>query len=346
MYLDHKTTFQKQIFDFNFENKYLKPWQKSREPYNIWLFEIIMQQTRMQQGIPYYERIIARFPTLKDLALASEEDLFKLWKGLGYYSRARNLHFTARYIYTELNGIFPNTYSELLKLKGIGEYTAAAISSFSFDEDIAVLDGNVFRILSRYFGIKENIYTSQGKKKYQALANSLLTKGKSKQFNQNIMDLGSQICTPQSPSCSDCLFQNTCFAYNQDKISEFPPKKVRIELKVRYFYNVFVEVQEKFYIIRRADSDVWKGLFQGYLIENQEFDLEEFNSFFGTNLKYIEFGEWDIQKLSHQKIFMKNVLIKLDKTSHSMDSWVSKKEFLETPFPRIISQWVEKNMSL
>lgn len=333
--------FQTEIFNFQFENNYKKPWQVSSEPYNVWLFEIIMQQTRMQQGIPYYNQIIQKFPTLESLALANEEDLFKLWKGLGYYSRARNLHFTAKYIYYDLKGKFPNTYFELLKLKGVGEYTAAAIASFCFNENVAVLDGNVFRILSRYFGMEDSMDTSIGKKKYQTIANNLLIKGKSAEFNQSIMDVGSQICTPQNPQCSRCLFQTKCIAFSQNKIMEFPPKKNRPILKNRFFYNVFLEMNGKIFLKRRTKNDIWKGLYEGFMIESEEFDIELLNTFLNTKIKLLNFGNWEIQKLSHQKIHMKIAYLSITKIEMQSEEWIQIESIKEVPFPRILSKWWE-----
>ena len=261
----------------NFSQKLLKwykinqrnlPWRDVDDPYKIWLSEIILQQTRVQQGMPYYEKFILTFPTVYDLAKASEDEILKLWEGLGYYSRARNMHFTAKYIVEELHGKFPNNYADLLKLKGVGNYTAAAIASFAFKEAVAAVDGNVYRVLARIFGIKDDIMSNQAKKIFQSLANELIPKNQPDIFNQAMMDLGSMVCKPKQPLCETCFMQEECFAFRHDEIVNLPVKSKKIKVKKRFFHFLLLENADKNIVIeQRSDNDIWKNLYQFPLIE-------------------------------------------------------------------------------
>ena len=211
------------------------PWRGTTDPYKVWLSEIILQQTRVVQGLPYYQRFISNYPTITDLANAPEEEVLKLWQGLGYYSRAKNLHHTAQYIATELGGIFPKTYKELVKLKGIGDYTASAIASFCYNEPCPVVDGNVYRVLSRVFGIATPINSTQGTKEFKALAHECLDKANAGVYNQAIMEFGALQCTPQSPDCTNCVLRDHCWAFHHNKVNELPVKLKKITIKKRYF---------------------------------------------------------------------------------------------------------------
>ncbi|NJN78344.1 MAG: A/G-specific adenine glycosylase, partial [Saprospiraceae bacterium] len=207
------------------------PWKGERNPYYIWLSEIILQQTRVEQGLPYFLKFKENYPTIKDLAAATEDEVMLLWQGLGYYSRARNLHFTAKYITYELDGIFPNTYSEIIRLKGVGSYTAAAIASFAYNLPHAVVDGNVYRVLSRYFGIHTPIDSTEGKKQFEKLANDLIDKERAADYNQAIMDFGATHCTPRNPSCSACILSSNCIGFNTQKNDILPVKTKKIKKK-------------------------------------------------------------------------------------------------------------------
>jgi A/G-specific adenine glycosylase len=332
--------FQKNILEFYKKDSVSKPWKEDNDPYKIWVFEVVMQQTRMEQGLPYYERLIEKFPAIKHLAKAEEDELFSVWKGLGYYSRARNLHFTAKYIVNELKGTFPIKYEDLLKLKGVGEYTAAAIASFAFGEDVAVLDGNVHRILSRYFGINKTIQSSTDKKYFQVIANELLVKGNSDSFNQAMMDMGSQVCKPQNPVCLDCSFSHSCQAYQRDKVADFPPKKIRAELKKRFFYCLFIEYKGKIYIEKRVENDIWKGLYQGMVQEGEELDVKFWGDK-GIDSSKIEWSDWQMQTLSHQKVFMKMGKLKVAKTKLDKVGFYSMEEIKNIALPRVVSRWWE-----
>jgi A/G-specific adenine glycosylase len=334
------SSFQSKLKDFHSQNPINKPWLTDKNPYKIWLLEVIMQQTRMSQGFPYFERISAAFPTVFDLANATEDSLFSLWKGLGYYSRARNLQFTAKFIVNELNGIFPNTDTELLKLKGVGEYTAAAIASFAFDEKVAVLDGNVHRVLSRVYGIDKTIQSSTDKKYFQLLANQLVFEKEPALFNQLMMDMGSDTCKPQNPICDTCPMTEICVAFKNDLTKVLPPPKKRIELKERHFYCLFINYKDKIYLEKRTESDIWKGLYQGILQAGEELDLD-FWKVHKLDISAVDWSEWQTQLLSHQRIKMKLGVLKVNKTKLDLTNFFTIDELESIALPRIVSRWWE-----
>ncbi len=244
------------------------PWRETSDPYCIWLSEIMLQQTRIEQGLPYYLAFTNAYPSIFDLANASEEEVLKLWQGLGYYSRARNLHATAKYIAFELNGKFPETYEGLLKLKGVGDYTASAIASISYNEPVAVVDGNVYRVLSRYFDIDTPINSTAGIKEFKLLAKELLDKEDPATYNQAIMEFGALQCKPQSPLCNTCPLSASCLALKNNKISMLPVKLKKGKIKKRYFnYLVFQSEENKTILEKRSGKGIWEGLYQFPLIE-------------------------------------------------------------------------------
>jgi A/G-specific adenine glycosylase len=252
-------------------NKRILPWKASQNPYHIWLSEIILQQTRVEQGKPYYVKFIDKYPTLKELAAADESEVMKLWQGLGYYSRARNMLETAKFIDKEYDSIFPNQYVLIKKLKGVGDYTAAAIASFAFNLPYAVVDGNVFRVLSRCFEISTAIDSGKGKKTFTYLANSLLSIQRPADFNQAIMDLGALICTPVSPKCKECPFIKICQASKNNTTAAFPVKSKKMVKKNRYFYYfVWKSIENKTVIKKRMEKDIWKGLYDFPLFESDK----------------------------------------------------------------------------
>lgn len=263
-------TFSKNLLQWYAVNKRDLPWRQTRNPYFIWLSEIILQQTRVAQGLEYYLRFVERFPTLSDLACASQDEVLKLWQGLGYYSRARNLHQAAK----QMNGIFPTSYKEVLALKGVGAYTAAAICSISYNMPYAVVDGNVYRVLSRVFAITLPVDSAAGKKKIALLAQDLLDKDSAGDYNQAIMDLGAMICTPQSPSCTQCPLVSCCQAYKQGKQELFPIKKKVAKVSSRYFHYIYVEQGRYTWLFKRKAGDIWAKLYEPLLIET-EGDLKE-----------------------------------------------------------------------
>lgn len=245
------------------------PWRNTRNPYFIWLSEIILQQTRVVQGLPYYQKFIENFPTVQDLAAADEKEVLRLWQGLGYYSRARNLHTTAKMVVSEFGGVFPDTYNELLKLKGIGSYTAAAIASFSHDEKVAVLDGNVYRVLSRVFGVETDIAGKDAKKVFGKLATELLPDQQVSTYNQAIMEFGAIQCTPGLPQCMFCTFSPECSANELGKQCMLPVKSKKVKVKERFFHYFILEKEGRFAMKERNGKDVWSGMYDFYLTEQE-----------------------------------------------------------------------------
>ena len=245
--------------------RYDLPWRKVSDPYLIWLSETILQQTRVVQGYDYYIRFAERFPDVFKLAEADEDEVLKLWQGLGYYSRARNLHFAAKTI-AEM-GAFPTDYENVRKLKGVGDYTAAAICSFAYNQAHAVVDGNVYRVLSRFFGISTPIDTNDGKKEFTSLANELLDKEQPGKYNSAIMDFGALQCTPKSPNCDICPFAGSCYALQNDAINDLPVKSKKTAVTNRYFVYVYLEDDQHLLLRRRGKGDIWQGLYEPYLME-------------------------------------------------------------------------------
>ena len=263
--------FSNPLIAWYLQNKRELPWRQTKDPYKIWLSEIMLQQTRVEQGLPYYLKFTARFPEVKDLAEASEQEVLKLWQGLGYYSRARNLHATAKYVAYDLNGQFPNNYGELKKLKGVGDYTASAIASICFDEAAAVVDGNVYRALSRSFGIDTPIDSSAGQKEFKTLAQELIDKLRPGTFNQAIMEFGARLCTPKNPDCEHCFFADRCVARAQDKISALPVKKGKIKVTKRYFnYLIAQSPQHKTILQQRTAKGIWHKLYEFPNLETEQ----------------------------------------------------------------------------
>lgn len=245
------------------DNKRELPWRDLRDPYAIWISEIILQQTRVVQGYDYFLRFMNRFPNLAALAEASEDEVMRHWQGLGYYSRARNLHAAAR----SLNGVFPKTYTEVRAMKGVGDYTAAAICSFAYGMPIAVVDGNVYRVLARYYGIDEAIDTTLGKKMFAALAQENMDVKHPADYNQAIMDFGALQCVPKSPNCTECPLAEQCSAYRQDMVSVLPVKQHKTAVKNRYFNYFYVAEGDNIFIRKRQSADIWKNLYELPMIE-------------------------------------------------------------------------------
>jgi A/G-specific adenine glycosylase len=263
----NKTFFSKKIISWYEENKRDLPWRHTRDPYKIWLSEIILQQTRVAQGMPYYERFVENFPDIISLANAKEDRILRLWQGLGYYSRARNLHACAKKVRDEQGGIFPPTFEELKKLPGIGAYTAAAIASMAFREPVAVVDGNVYRVLARVFGIDLDIMSNEGKTHFFEKANELIDKHQPDLFNQAMMEFGALHCTPKNPKCDSCIFMKTCIAYQQDQQSLLPVKAKKQAARKRYFTYIIIEFKGRLLMRKRQHGDIWNGLYDFFLIE-------------------------------------------------------------------------------
>lgn len=310
------------------------PWRETKDPYAIWLSEVILQQTRIQQGYAYWERFMERFPTVNDLAEATEDEVLRYWQGLGYYSRARNLHTAARQIVAL--GHFPNTFEDIRKLKGVGDYTAAAIGSIAFGLPVAVVDGNVYRVLSRHYGIETPINSTEGKKEFAALAQSLLPIDQPAAFNQAMMDFGAIQCTPTSPHCLDCPLAERCEALRSDTIGLLPVKHKTIKIKTRHFTYVYLRYQDQTAIHRRQAGDIWQGLWEPLLIEDAEMP------YFKGKLTLLRQGIKHV--LTHQIIYADFYLLETQwKPELSKDFiWIKESELDNYAIPRLVEMLIER----
>lgn len=329
-------------------NKRELPWRQTKAPYYIWLSEIILQQTQVKQGLPYYVSFTEKFPSVFDLAKADESDVLKLWQGLGYYSRARNLHTTAKYIANELKGAFPNNYKDLLKLKGVGDYTASAIASICFNEVAAVVDGNVYRVLSRYFGIDTPINSSKGSKEFKALAQELIDKKNPAEFNQAIMEFGATHCMPQNPNCKVCPFNRSCMAFNKNRINELPVKIKSAKAKKKYFnFLVFISDDGKTVLEKREGKGIWQNLYQFPLIETHaNIDantlktlIEEHNLIKGLPFELSLYNkDVVVHKLSHQHLYTKFWVVNVNKL---LTEGILKRDIHNYAVPILIENFIE-----
>ena len=331
-------------------NKRNMPWKGEKDPYRIWLSEIILQQTRVEQGLAYYERFVIRFPTIGSLAEAAETDVFKLWEGLGYYSRCRNLIHTAKYIHNELGGVFPDSFEGLLALKGIGEYTASAIGSFAFGLPCAVVDGNVLRVLTRVFGIDVPIDQSAGRAMLNKLAQELIDKKQPGNYNQAIMDFGATVCKPMQPICLGCPFEKNCIALKEKKQAIFPVKSPKKKPRDRWF-NYLVLIHEGNLLVKqRLQKDIWEKLYEFVLKEESGANSEksimdptywELNkSLFKKSTVHL--SQELIHQLTHQTIHCRFLRVTLqEKIFIDGHHWVSATEALQFAFPRLITKYVE-----
>lgn len=342
--------FSNVLIKWYLQNKRDLPWRKTDNPYLIWLSEIMLQQTRVAQGTPYFLSFTTAFPSVFDLANANEEQVLKLWQGLGYYSRARNLHKTAQYVANELSGKFPDNYNDLLKLKGVGEYTAAAIASFSYNEPVPVVDGNVFRVLSRYFDVETDIAASSAKKEFAALAFELMSKDNPAVFNQAIMEFGALQCVPKSPNCGICVFNTSCAALQKKKVDQLPVKSKKLKVRNRFFnYLVVSDDNENTIIQKRTAKGIWHNLYEFPLIEtdapeNFDFICDNIQEEFFKNNTVISIEDYGdkniIHKLSHQHLHIKFWKVRVDGTVENGIDAVTLKTF---PFPIVIFNFIETN---
>lgn len=331
------------------KNKRDLPWRNTQDPYKIWLSEIILQQTRVEQGRSYYEAFTSKFPTVKHLAKAPLDVVMKTWQGLGYYSRARNLHATANIIVSEHKSVFPDSYVGLIKLKGIGPYTAAAIASFAFNEKVAVVDGNVYRVLSRYFGIKTPIDSNTGKIEFLQLANELISTKHPGAHNQAIMEFGALQCKPQNPDCLNCPLNGSCAALAEDKVDVLPVKEKKTKVRNRYFYYLIIEDKAKqTFIKKRTGKDIWTELFEFPLIEtekaleNKEL-LKKTTSFFGKEKITIQkISESKKHILSHQHIYAQFVHVKIDTKLKKQEEYqiIKLSDLNDYALPRLIDRYL------
>jgi len=337
-------------------NKRELPWRNTQNPYIIWLSEIILQQTRVAQGLPYFVKFLKKYPTVRDLASAPEDEVLRMWQGLGYYSRARNLHTCAKQLVADFGGNFPDSYAGLLKLKGVGTYTAAAIASFAYKEKVAVVDGNVFRVLARYFGMSEDIGSPAGKKAFEALANKLIPADVPDEFNQAIMEFGALQCTPKSPDCSICPLYSGCFARKHDMISLLPVKEKKVKVRNRSFIYYHIRCGNHVLVKKRGGKDIWEGLHDfpmeevadltEYEIKDSNY-LGEFQSLEADILHEPEINYKHI--LTHQRIFSTFVGVKVAQEKfEELQIWgkqrgwmlISQEKFEELGKPKLIVNYL------
>ena len=335
------------------QNTRKMPWKGEKDPYKIWLSEIILQQTRVEQGLSYYEKFVSKFPDIHKLAATKDEKIYKLWEGLGYYSRCKNLIETARFISRKLKGRFPDKYEDILALRGVGHYTASAIASFAYNHSYAVVDGNVFRVLSRVFGIKKPTDSTEGKKFFTQLANDLLDKKQPGIYNQALMDFGAVICKPY-PLCSICVFKDICFAFKNDLVDKLPVKEKKIKITTRWFNYLVIENNRRIYIHKRTGSDIWKNLHEFVLIETDDATSLKKILSKAEKEKILKKGSYKIvstsavysQQLSHQKIIGRFIKM-ISKKELDLPGFkaVSLKQLSRYAFPRFITAFFERGHS-
>ena len=343
-------TFAQTLLNWYHVNKRDLPWRSTNDPYIIWLSEIILQQTRVDQGLPYFNKFAQSYPTVGDFAQATEDEILKHWQGLGYYSRGRNMHKTAQMVMEEHAGYFPRDYDRLIKLKGVGEYTAAAISSFSGNEAKAVVDGNVFRLLARYFGISEPINTTRGKKIFTALAQELLDQEQPGLFNQAIMEFGSLQCKPKNPDCSTCPLQIECVARKENRVNDLPVKLKTAGVRNRYF-NYLILVQDgNLAMHKREGRDIWQNLYQFPLIEtsvpiaaHELLHTPEFETSWGKNARIKGITGPVKHQLSHQRIHAQFIEIAGFKVIDTQNfTWTPLDQVEALAQPKLISDFSKK----
>lgn len=348
--LKNKAFFSKNLVAWYLQNKRLLPWRQTKDPYKIWLSEIILQQTRVAQGLPYYNKFVKAYPTVQDLASAQEESVLKLWQGLGYYSRARNLHITSKFVAKELKGVFPTNYVGLKKLKGIGDYTASAISSICFDEATAVVDGNVYRVLSRVFKVVLPITSTAGIKYFKALAQELLDTSQPGTYNQALMEFGARYCVPQNPACDSCIFNNRCEAFKNKMVSQLPVKLKKLKVKKRYFnYLVVISEDDRTVLEQRKGKGIWQNLYQFPLIEctaeisEEKLRLKDDFKTFAEPLKIKGISKFNEQpvlhKLSHQHLVTTFWIVNVREYK---DKGIPISEIQSLPVPILIANFLEK----
>ncbi len=330
------------------------PWKGEKNPYLVWLSEIILQQTRVEQGLPYFEKFKKKYPAVHDLARAPEDEVMKMWEGLGYYSRARNLHAAAKFIANDLGGEFPKKYEDIRALKGVGDYTAAAIASFAFELPYAVVDGNVYRVLSRYFGIEEPVDTTAGKKLFAKLVQELLDETQPGKYNQAIMDFGAGQCTPAAPKCPDCPMQPNCEAFKQNKIDRLPVKSKKLERRQRFFNYLIFNQKESIFIKKRTEKDIWRNLYDfplietGALPEERDFVLKNkiWKQWLGkTEHRLLRVSAPFKQELTHQQIIARFWEIEVDEAFQPAEtSWlkIERSRLKKFAFPKVVDLYFKQ----
>ena len=335
----------KQLYIWYQEHKRDLPWRHTTEPYKVWLSEIILQQTRVAQGLPYYQSFIEKYPSVRHLAEASEQEVLKLWQGLGYYSRARNLHHAARYVATELQGVFPSNFKDLLQLKGVGEYTAAAIASFCYSESVPVIDGNVYRVLARLYGVETPINSNEGRKIIKQLAYESIDKKNPGLYNQAIMEFGALQCMPANPKCEICPLSDACVAYHTGKVSDLPVKNPKQKIKKRYFHYFLMQYQDKIRIQQRRGKGIWQNLYELPLLETktgkelQPIELQRFYKEVNIDMQSKpELLGKNIHKLTHQHLYIHFWKLNLKKEP---ENGVPISDLSYYPMPIVIANFLE-----
>lgn len=345
-------TFSQQLINWYRAYKRDLPWRNITDVYLIWLSEIILQQTRVEQGMPYFFRFAEAYPNVKSFAAASEDDILRMWQGLGYYSRGRNMLKTARKVVEDFQGIFPNRYDDLIQLTGIGEYTAAAISSFSANEARAVVDGNVYRFLSRYFGLETPINNGAGKKEFQALADEVLDKKNAAEHNQAMIEFGALQCKPKNPDCEVCPFNGSCIAYQNRKVADLPVKLKKLKIRERFFYFFIIIKEHKILIKRRSNEDIWAGLHDLPSIEfadrnslKQLIAHPDFNAWFNKDSVIHSVSDEVKHILTHQRLYARFIHIEnLDETSIKKNNWfwIKLEDLDQYGQPKLIFEFLKK----
>ena len=340
---------KKELINWYSIHKRNLPWRETENPYYIWLSEIILQQTQVNQGLPYYNAFVDQYPSIFDLANASEEAVLKLWQGLGYYSRARNLHATAKHIAFNLNGVFPNNYKELIKLKGVGDYTASAIASIAFNEVAAVVDGNVYRVLARIYGINTPINSTSGIKEFKTLASSLIDKTQPATYNQAIMEFGAMHCKPKNPNCNTCPVNDNCIALQKNKVDLLPVKLKKTKVTTKYFnFLVCIDNKNRTLFEKRDKKGIWQNLYQFPLVESKKsLCADEFHLLDIEDIKlnsqgydYSLYNDVDkVHKLSHQHLYTKFWIVE---TEHLPDTAIPIETIKNYPTPVLISDFINE----
>jgi A/G-specific adenine glycosylase len=340
-------SFAPKILNWYREHQRDLPWRQTRDPYRVWLSEIILQQTRVAQGMPYYLSFVETFPTVYDLAEAPEEQVLKLWQGLGYYSRARNLHTTAKMVVTEFDGQFPHTYEKLKTLKGVGDYTASAIASFCFDVPEPVVDGNVYRVLSRYFGVDIPINSTEGITYFKELAREVMDAENIRDYNQGIMEFGAIQCAPKKPYCLLCPLQESCVALKENKVDILPIKLNKTKVRNRYFnYLVWLDGNGNTVLEQRKGKGIWQNLYQFPLLETdgplEDAEIEEKMNVNHTTVEIETLSLYNkepiVHKLSHQHLYTQFWILK---TSHILEEGIPWKKIHDFPVPVLIADFIK-----
>ncbi|RLD71807.1 MAG: A/G-specific adenine glycosylase [Bacteroidetes bacterium] len=340
----------KEIISWYEKNKRDLPWRQTKNPYIIWISEILLQQTRVNQAIGYFNRFTTQFPDIKTLANAEEKLVLKYWQGLGYYSRARNLHYSAKYIMKECSGIFPNSYDKIIKLKGVGEYTAAAIASFAFGERVPAIDGNVYRVLARLFNEQLAINSANGKKVFKLIAEELIKNQRADQFNQAMIEFGALLCKPANPLCIQCPIVEMCLAHKNKTIANLPVKNKLQKVKKRYFSYLYIRSGDKILIKERTEKDIWKGLYEFPLIETtQETETKEliltknWLDTVGEKFKLLKILEPKTHRLSHQLLNVTFYIIEVDRfKAESHYKKINLGNLNEYPVPKVIENLINE----